>query len=39
MISLTGLGALVVTALILSAATPLILIALFVLDIKAKEIW
>ena len=39
MISVTGLTALVVTALILSAATPLILLVLFFIDVKAKEIW
>jgi len=39
MISLTGLTGLVVTALILAAAAPLVLLVLFFIDLKAKEIW
>ncbi len=39
MISVSGLTALVVTAVILAACVPLILVLLFILDFKSKEIW
>lgn len=39
MISATALMVLVVTALVFAAATPVILLVLFFLDVKAKEIW
>lgn len=39
MISLSALNVMVWVALVLAAATPLILLTLFLIDYKTKEIW